>query len=159
MVACFVFRSDNGGDNWKHISDSAGLKQRAWYYTTLTIDPNNEDVVWFPQVGMYKTIDGGKSVLKVEAGGWDHHDIWIDPKNSKRIADASDGGVSISVDGGETWNRARIPMVLVQAQATACIPVASISVIGSLLVAARQVSLLPIRTIRKSSMPVNTWES
>ncbi len=105
-----LFRSDNGGDNWKHISDSAGLKQRAWYYTTLTIDPNNEDVVWFPQVGMYKTIDGGKSVLKVEAAGWDHHDVWIDPENSKRIAEASDGGVSISRDGGETWERARIPI-------------------------------------------------
>ncbi len=105
-----LFRSDNGGNSWERISDSAGLRQRAWYYTTLTIDPNNEDVIWFPQVSMLKTIDGGKTVLPAEAGGWDHHDVWIDPKNSKRIAEASDGGVSISVDGGETWERAQIPI-------------------------------------------------
>jgi photosystem II stability/assembly factor-like uncharacterized protein len=105
-----LFRSDDGGDSWKHISDSAGLRQRAWYYMTLTIDPNNEDVVWFPQVAMLKTIDGGKSVLPAEAGGWDHHDVWIDPENSKRIADASDAGVSFSLDGGETWELARIPI-------------------------------------------------
>jgi len=105
-----LFRSDNGGNSWERISDSAGLRQRAWYYTTLTVDPNNQDVVWFPQVSMLKTIDGGKTVLQVEAAGWDHHDVWIDPKNSKRIAEASDGGVSISVDGGETWERARIPL-------------------------------------------------
>jgi hypothetical protein len=105
-----LFRSDNGGDSWTHISDSAGLKQRAWYYTTLTIDPTNKDVVWFPQVSMLKTIDGGKTVLQVEAGGWDHHDVWIDPENPKRIAEASDGGVSLTLDGGETWARARIPI-------------------------------------------------
>jgi len=105
-----LFRSDNGGDSWKHISDSAGLKQRAWYYSTLTIDPTNEDIVWFPQVSMLKTIDGGKTVLQVEAGGWDHHDVWIDPMNPKRIAEASDAGVSLSPDGGETWKRARIPI-------------------------------------------------
>jgi photosystem II stability/assembly factor-like uncharacterized protein len=105
-----LFRSDNGGDSWEHINDSAGLKQRAWYYTTLTIDPTNEDVVWFPQVSMLKTIDGGKSVLQVKSGGWDHHDVWIDPKNPKRIADASDGGVGLSNDGGQTWERARIPI-------------------------------------------------
>jgi len=105
-----LFRSDNGGDSWKHISDSPGLKQRAWYYTTLTIDPTNEDVVWFPQVRMLKTIDGGKTVLAVKKGGWDHHDVWIDPTNTKRIAEASDAGVALSQDGGETWELARIPL-------------------------------------------------
>lgn len=105
-----LFRSDNGGDSWKHISDSAGLKQRAWYYSTLTIDPTNEDVVWFPQVRMLKTIDGGKSVIAVKKGGWDHHDVWIDPTNPKRIAEASDAGVALSQDGGETWELARIPI-------------------------------------------------
>jgi hypothetical protein len=59
---------------------------------------------------MLKTIDGGKSVVPAKAGGWDHHDVWIDPANPKRIAEASDAGVSLSFDGGETWERARIPI-------------------------------------------------
>lgn len=105
-----LFRSDDGGDSWELINDSPGLRQRAWYYTTLTIDPTNADVVWFPQVSMLKTIDGGRTVLPAKAGGWDHHDVWIDPANPKRIAEASDAGVSISWDGGESWERAPIPI-------------------------------------------------
>ena len=105
-----LFRSDNGGDSWELINDSPGLRQRAWYYTTLTIDPTNADVVWFPQVSMLKTIDGGRTVLPAKGGGWDHHDVWIDPKNPKRIAEASDAGVSISWDGGDSWERAPLPI-------------------------------------------------
>ena len=105
-----LFRSDDGGDSWELINDSPGLRQRAWYYTTLTIDPGNADVVWFPQVSMLKTIDGGRTVLPAKAGGWDHHDVWIDPSNPKRIAEASDAGVSLSWDGGESWERPPIPI-------------------------------------------------
>ncbi len=100
-----LFRSDDGGDKWQHVSDNAGLKQRAWYYSTLTVDPTDADTVWFPQVPMLKTIDGGHTVLPVLAGGWDHHDVWIDPQDPQRIAEASDAGVSLSWDGGKTWVR------------------------------------------------------
>ncbi len=105
-----LFRSDDGGDSWERINDSAGLRQRAWYYTTLTIDPSNADIVWFPQVRMLKTIDGGRTVLRVKAAGWDHHDVWIDPEDPRRIIEASDGGVSLSWDGGETWERPPLPL-------------------------------------------------
>lgn len=105
-----LFRSDDGGSSWEQISDSPGLKQRAWYYSTLTIDPTNSDVVWFPQVSMLKTIDGGRTILPAKAGGWDHHDVWIDPQNRKRMAEASDAGVSLSWDGGETWTRPPLPI-------------------------------------------------
>ena len=88
----------------------AGVRQRAWYYSTLTIDPANADVVWFPQVSMLKTTDGGKSIRAVKGGGWDYHDVWIDPQNTKRIIVGSDAGVSLSRDGGETWFRASMPI-------------------------------------------------
>jgi photosystem II stability/assembly factor-like uncharacterized protein len=105
-----LFRSDNGGKKWTRVSASRGVRQRAWYYTTLTIDPANADVVWFPQVSMLKTTDGGKSIRAAKGGGWDYHDVWIDPENTKRIIVGSDGGVSLSSDGGETWFRANMPI-------------------------------------------------
>jgi photosystem II stability/assembly factor-like uncharacterized protein len=105
-----LFRSDNGGKKWTRISASRGIRQRAWYYTTLTIDPANADVVWFPQVSMLKTNDGGKSIRAVKGGGWDYHDVWIDPDNTKRIIVGSDAGVSLSSDGGETWFRPDLPI-------------------------------------------------
>ncbi|MEL6547340.1 MAG: glycosyl hydrolase, partial [Myxococcota bacterium] len=80
-----LFRSDDGGSEWRRINDSAGLRQRAWYYTHITIDPTDEDVVWFPEVRMLHTTDGGKTVRSVPGGGWDYHDVWIDPVDPSRI--------------------------------------------------------------------------
>jgi photosystem II stability/assembly factor-like uncharacterized protein len=105
-----LFRSDDGGKKWTRISASRGIRQRAWYYTTLTIDPANADVVWFPQVAMLKTEDGGRSVRSVKGGGWDYHDVWIDPENTRRMIVGSDAGVSLSQDGGATWVRPPIPI-------------------------------------------------
>src|SRR5262249_38723605 len=31
-----LFRSDDGGENWTPINSERGLRQRAWYYSTLT---------------------------------------------------------------------------------------------------------------------------
>ncbi len=105
-----LFRSDDGGKKWKRINGSRGLTQRAWYYSTLTIDPARADVVWFPQVKMLRTNDGGDRVRTIDAGGWDYHDVWIDPADQKRMIVASDGGVSVTRDGGKTWHRAPLPI-------------------------------------------------
>ncbi len=105
-----LFRSDDGGESWKRINPSRGLTQRSWYYMHLTIDPRDPDVVWFPQVPMLKTVDGGERVRQVKAGGWDYHDVWIDPLEPRRIVVGSDAGVSLSRDGGETWHRPPLPI-------------------------------------------------
>jgi photosystem II stability/assembly factor-like uncharacterized protein len=106
-----LFRSDDGGDTWKLVNPHRGLRQRAWYYSTLTVDPTNPDVVWFPQVPLLKTIDGGKTLVRVKGPHHgDHHDIWIDPRLSKRIIDSNDGGVDISTNGGETWHAPPMPI-------------------------------------------------
>jgi photosystem II stability/assembly factor-like uncharacterized protein len=99
-----LFRSDDGGESWTRASAYRGIRQRAWYYTTLTIDPRNPDIVWFPQVPMLKTIDGGKTITFVRGlRHGDHHDMWIDPANPKRMIVANDGGVDVTTDGGEHW--------------------------------------------------------
>ena len=105
-----LYRSNDGGETWALASDSSSLRQRAWYYTCLTIDPTNADIVWFPQVPLHKTVDGGKTIVSVDAKiHGDHHDIWIDPKDPRRIMSGNDGGVGISIDGGTTWAAPAMP--------------------------------------------------
>ncbi|HEX5270839.1 MAG TPA: hypothetical protein VFW33_10145, partial [Gemmataceae bacterium] len=99
-----LYRSDDGGDSWSLATDNHALRQRPWYFSTITVDPKNPDIVYCPQVRLLKSIDGGKtfSPMKKTHHG-DHHDIWIDPRDPKRMIDANDGGVDVSVNGGETW--------------------------------------------------------
>jgi photosystem II stability/assembly factor-like uncharacterized protein len=106
-----LFRSDDGGETWSLASAHRALRQRAWYYTTLTVDPRNPDVVWFPQVPMLKTVDGGKTIRSVKGiHHGDHHDAWIDPLDPRRMITANDGGVDVSADGGETWHAPMLPI-------------------------------------------------
>lgn len=105
-----LFRSDDGGDTWQLVNEGRAIRQRAFYYTTLTIDPRNADVVWCPQVPLLKSIDGGKTFQRVKGPHHgDHHDIWIDPKDTRRILNGNDGGVDISINGGESWFAPPLP--------------------------------------------------
>ena len=105
-----LFRSDDGGSSWELVNPSRALRQRAWYYTTLTVNPINREDVWFPQVPMLRTIDGGKTLQYMKGlHHGDHHDLWIDPKNPKRMIAGNDGGVDISNNGGETWFAPPLP--------------------------------------------------
>ena len=106
-----VFRSDDGGKTWKLTNDHHGLRQRAWYYTTFTVDPTNADILWFPQVPLLKSIDGGRTLLRVKGPHHgDHHDVWIDPKDPRRMIDSNDGGVDVSTNGGQSWHAPPLPI-------------------------------------------------
>jgi photosystem II stability/assembly factor-like uncharacterized protein len=106
-----LFRSDDGGENWELASGSHALRQRAWYYSTLTVNPVNPNEVWFPQVPMLKTIDGGKTIEYVRGlPHGDNHDLWIDPQDPKRMIAANDGGVHITRNGGASWFSPPLPI-------------------------------------------------
>ena len=106
-----LYRSDDGGETWKLINKDRYLRQRAWYFSTLTVDPTNSDVVWACSVRLLKSTDGGKSFKNVVGPHHsDHHDIWIDPKNSSRILDSHDGGLDVTLDGGGNWTLALLPI-------------------------------------------------
>lgn len=99
-----LFRSDDGGESFERVNDHWVLRQRAWYYTTLVPDPWDADTVWFPQVPLLRTRDGGKSLHQVDGTSHgDHHDLWIDPEDPQRMIVGHDGGVDLTVDGGWNW--------------------------------------------------------
>ncbi|NBC08370.1 MAG: glycosyl hydrolase [Bacteroidetes bacterium] len=98
-----VFRSDDGGETWTHINDSRALRQRAWYYTRIYADPQDEDVVYVMNVDYQKSKDGGKTFKAYRAPHGDHHDLWIAPEDPERMIIGDDGGAQVTFDGGENW--------------------------------------------------------
>ena len=101
-----LYRSDNGGDNWTLANSDPRLTSRAWYFSQPTVDPGNPDVIYIPNVALYRSEDGGKTIAIVRGapGGDDYHQLWIDPKNSSRMILGTDQGTTISLNGGKTWS-------------------------------------------------------
>jgi photosystem II stability/assembly factor-like uncharacterized protein len=95
---------DSPGHSGLYRSDPR-LTDRAWYFSSLAIDPNNADVLYIPNVALYRTEDGGKTIQIVRGapGGDDYHQIWVDPKNSDDLMLGVDQGASVSLDRGKTW--------------------------------------------------------
>ena len=118
-----IFRSEDGGATWAKISDDRNVRQRAFYYTRLTADPRDKDVIYITNVRFYRSSDGGKTFKPIQQPHGDNHDMWIDPGNNRRMAEANDGGGTVSVDYGETWTAENYPTAqLYHVATTADIP-------------------------------------
>lgn len=99
-----LFVSNDAGESWTLINKDNRLTQRAWYYIEVFADPQDENTVWVQSAPMLQSIDGGKT-FEVNGGAHgDYHDIWFNPKNSKNMILADDGGGSITFNGGESWS-------------------------------------------------------
>jgi len=99
-----VFRSDNGGQTWKRLNQDRNLRQRAWYYSRIYADPQDEDVVHVLNVAYHTSKDGGKTFSRHVAPHGDHHDLWIAPEDPNRMIIGDDGGAQVTYDGGRTWS-------------------------------------------------------
>jgi photosystem II stability/assembly factor-like uncharacterized protein len=98
-----IYRSDDAGQHWTRVNDDGRFRQRAWYFTKIYADPKVPDTVYVLNTGAFRSVDGGKTFELLPARHGDHHGLWIDPQNPNRIGNVSDGGASISTDGGKTW--------------------------------------------------------
>ena len=99
-----LYRSEDAGATWTLINGSGSLITRPFYYTTLGVDPNNADIVYVGDEGWFRSVDGGKTFRPAQAPHGDHHDVWINPRNSQYMIQSNDGGANVSLDGGVSWS-------------------------------------------------------
>lgn len=117
-----LWRSDDGGENWRVVSYDRAMGGRTHYYFRLEVSPDNENEVHFLTNPYSVSLDGGETIARgpgpggggggggfANSPGGDNHDIWIDPTNPSRMAVANDAGVSLSVTRGRSWQRIQLP--------------------------------------------------
>jgi photosystem II stability/assembly factor-like uncharacterized protein len=99
-----VYRSGDGGMNWEYINRERKLRQRAWYYSQLTADTKDTNIVYAQNVGFFRSRDGGKTFPQsIQVPHGDNHDLWIAPDNNQRMVQGNDGGANVSTNAGATW--------------------------------------------------------
>src|SRR5580698_4537766 len=101
-----IYRSDDDGASWAHLDRQQRIWQRGWYFSGITADPRNPNVVYVMNTATYRSVDGGKTFDAIlgDPTGDDFHTLWIDPSDSNRMILGSDQGVLVSIDRGCTWS-------------------------------------------------------
>lgn len=97
-----LYRSDDAGQNWKQLNNDFGITVRPFYFSRITVDPRDPDVV--VKGGLTGSIsrDGGKTFKSLGNMHSDIHDIVFDINNSDIMYAGTDGGVYRSWNGGTT---------------------------------------------------------
>ncbi len=106
-----LYRSDDRGGTWRLVSRDHNMAERAPYYVRFAVAPDDADRLYFVSVRFSMSRDGGRSLARSDFhGGGDNHDVWIDPLDPDRFMIAHDGGASITLNRGATFQRVVLPI-------------------------------------------------
>ena len=100
-----LWRSDDRGERWRVVNSERRINNRPFYYTQVRADPVDPDRVYTLAGSFNVSTDGGRTFGP--SGGrmfGDHHALWIDPEDPKRLLSGTDGGFFISNDYGRNWD-------------------------------------------------------
>lgn len=100
-----VYVSNNAGKSWSKVNSDHKLRQRGWYYSHITADPQDENTVYVSNTGLYRSTDGGRSFKdSIPAPHGDDHGVWVNPNNPDIMVNCNDGGADVTLNGGKTWS-------------------------------------------------------
>ena len=95
-----VFRSDDQGESWTHMSD---WNPRPMYASQITVDPSDDKRIYM--VNSYSfSDDGGKTFTSPRQSlHGDDRFVWVNPNDSRHVVKLDDGSIGISYDRGLKW--------------------------------------------------------
>jgi photosystem II stability/assembly factor-like uncharacterized protein len=110
-----VYRSEDGGNNWRLVSGGEQEGQEGWgslgifagHPIDFQLDPRNPNRLFSNQYGggNFLSLDGGKTWESASKGytGAAVRDIAVDPLHPGQVIAAARSGIFASYDGGEDW--------------------------------------------------------
>ena len=114
-IGCEIYRSDNGGQNWKKVNEKeiGMFFTYGYYFAKIYVSPYNENKVYILGLNAMESVDGGKTWKNIDKNNVhaDHHALWVNPKKDSHLINGNDGGINITYDDGEVWFKANTPAV------------------------------------------------
>ena len=100
-----LYRSDDAGETFHYISDDGRLITRPFYYTHVFASPQARESVYVLNLDLLKSEDGGETFEVINQGiHYDFHDLWINPADPDIMITGTDGGATITLNGGTSWS-------------------------------------------------------
>lgn len=98
-----LWKSTNAGASWEHLNNDFGLVVRPFYFSRITVDPRNPDVIVKGGLSGSISRDGGKTFKDLGNMHSDIHDITFHINDSDVMFSGTDGGFYRSWNGGTTF--------------------------------------------------------
>ena len=106
LIGGEVYRTQDAGKTWTKMNDErTNVSSKAAYsFNMIRVDPVDDQKIYVTSSSLMSSSDGGRTwqsrLFRSTFG--DMRNLWIDPQNPQRLLLSSDGGVSVSYDGGQT---------------------------------------------------------
>ena len=116
VIGAEVYKSVDGGTTWNKQNEEyldAVYNSYGYYFGRIHVSPSDSEQIYIYGVPILKSNDSGKTYSRIGASNVhvDHHDLWINPKNTDHLVLGNDGGVNISYDQGANWMKLNQPSV------------------------------------------------
>ncbi|WP_092206748.1 VPS10 domain-containing protein [Bizionia echini] len=116
VIGAEVYKSEDGGKTWKKTHDDylEGLYfSYGYYFGEIRVDPNDVNAIYVLGVPLLKSKDAGKTFTSIsrENVHADHQALWINPKKSGHLINGNDGGLNMSYDDGDNWEKLNVNAV------------------------------------------------
>ncbi len=116
-----LYVSTNQGSSWSKATNTNIINGQGWYAHDVVVDPANANTVYWGEIDIYKSTNGGSSFTKVsDWAGWnlsnttigttsegssryvhaDNHRLFM---TGSTVWSCTDGGLFKTTNGGSTW--------------------------------------------------------
>ena len=100
-----VYRTSNGGESWKKMSDTVSGATGPHYYQELVASPHHFDKIYLMDVRVQVSDDGGKTFYRMNEGNKhsDNHSMTFKKNDPNYLLVGTDGGIYESFDDTKSW--------------------------------------------------------
>ncbi len=109
-----LYRTNDGGVLWVDVDPDQRIQNGtdgftfSFFFGQVRVSPVNPDEVFVLDVDFMHSMDAGvtwETTLGNSVFHVDHHALAFHPENPQYLLDGNDGGINLSEDGGQTWQR------------------------------------------------------